>query len=107
MTINEHLITITYSFREAWQRRFREQLPAPVVVKMYPGTVKDRQQLSTIFSVLSMDFIFIIKEYLSTVKERFDGIRFDYELVNHAIKLKENREDIEYYRAELLWQYKE
>ncbi len=103
LTINDHRITITYNFREAWQRQLNGHLRPPVVIKMYPDVCQDRQRLTASFAVWSQDLIFIIKEYISTVKNRFAGISFRYELVNHAITLKENREDIHYYRAELKW----
>lgn len=105
LTLNNHRIVITYAFRELWQRRLNGHLQPPVVVRLYPSAIKDTEEITTLFSVFSGDLIFIIKEYLSAVRDRFKGITFHYELVNHAITMEEDRENIEYYRAELKWVY--
>lgn len=105
LALNGHRILITYSFRELWHRRLNGHLQPPVVIRLYPNNINDTQELTELFSIWSDDLIFIIREYLSTVKARFRGITFQYELVNHAIKMEEDRQNIEYYRAELKWVY--
>ncbi|WP_146129864.1 hypothetical protein [Flagellimonas meridianipacifica] len=100
---NGNLVTITYHYREAWQRMMNGHMRPPVVVKMYPASDVQRNRLINLFTEVSSDIIFIIKEYLSIVKQKFQGISFDYELINHVVRLKEDGEGIDHYRAEISW----
>ena len=103
LTLNGNLITITYNYREAWQRILNGHMQPPVVIKMYPGASTERKRLIQQFNLVAPDLMFIVREYLSIVKEKFEGISFQYQLVNHVIRLEENEKGIEYYRAELKW----
>lgn len=105
LVLHGDLVTITYSYRETWQRLLNGHMQPPVVVKLYPKTIKEQRELIAHFAQLSDDIVFIIREYLSVVQNKFEGIRFQYELINHAIKLSEEDEKIDYYRAELKWAY--
>lgn len=98
--------TITYHYRESWQRILNGQLRTPVEVKVFPKGSEDESMLSQHLNRAEPDLLYIIREYLSTVKERFEGIRFDYELINHKIRVGEESGSVLYYRAELKWKYK-
>jgi len=105
LTLDGNLITITYNYREAWQRILNGHMLPPVVIKMNPKVNIERKRLIEQFNMVAPDLMFIVREYLSTVKEKFEGISFEYQFVNHAIRLDENKKGIEYYRAELKWYY--
>ena len=98
--------TITYNYREAWQRILNGQLRTPVEVKLFPKGNEDENILYQHLNQAATELIYIIREYISTVKDRFEGIRFDYELINHEIRFGEDKGAVLYYRAELKWKYK-
>ncbi|KPM32188.1 Hypothetical protein I595_1837 [Croceitalea dokdonensis DOKDO 023] len=105
LTFKGHPIIIRYRPLGRWQKPNYEGLQVPVEVKMAANEVTDRQVLETIFTAIEDDLLFIIREYLSTVKTTYFGILFKYQFVNRAIKLSEQG-GMAYYRAELRWEYK-
>ena len=97
---------IIYNYRETWQTMVNGPMRTPVEVKVFPNGNDDERMLSLHLSRAAPDLLYIIREYLSVVKNRFNGIRFHYELINREIRLAEDNGSVMYYRAELKWQYK-
>ncbi|MEM9361331.1 MAG: hypothetical protein AAGA43_01800 [Bacteroidota bacterium] len=105
LTIDGNRVVIMYNYREVWQKLMNGHMQPPVVVKVYPEDVMEKDAVVGFFDKISKDIVFIIREYLSVVRKKFIGIDFKYQLVNHAFKYKEDSETIEYYSAELYWYY--
>lgn len=104
LALKGHSVIITYNFRERWQRSMNGHMKPPVVVKMHPNRITERKVLENVFTRIEDDIIFVVREYLSTIRHRFYGVSFEYALVNHAISFDDNGA-IAYYRAELKWYY--
>lgn len=105
LTLDGHRITICYTFRETWQRLLNGHMRPPVVVKVESPTGKNKEELIAVFQIIAPDILFIIREYLSIVSQRFEGISFTYMFVNHSMEREENGVKFIQYRAELKWFY--
>lgn len=96
---------ITYNYREGWNRLSNNRLKPPVVIMVFPSKNEDSSILADHLEMAKPDLIFIIREYLSLVAKRFEGIRFTYELVNYDLTREEKTGTPLFYRAELKWNY--
>jgi len=97
--------TITYNYPESWQFMMNGNIRTPVEVKVFPKGNEDERILSMHLSRAAPDILYIIREYLSLVKNRFRGIRFHYELINREIRVEDSG-SVLFYRAELKWENK-
>lgn len=97
---------IIYNYRQTWQEMVNGNARTLVEVKVFPKGNEDESMLSQHLNRAAPDILHIIREYLSSIKDRFEGIRFHYELINSEIRLAEDDGSVMYYRAELKWQYK-
>ncbi|WP_422860688.1 hypothetical protein ACOKFD_07610 [Flagellimonas sp. S174] len=106
MMIYGKRIIVTYNYD--WMGHTPDvHAPPPVSVKMYPGKKTSKDALVQDFDRATPHVLFVIREYLSIVADRFQGIEFEYQWMNHSVKINEYTGRVSYCEAELKWSYKD
>lgn len=103
LNIEGHLFRIKYNFMDDWRTSASFGFKNPVTVIYEPTRHMTEQEINQLFDAKVDHLLFVIREYLSAVKDRYKGIQFQKTFKTKQVHLDTEKRYVQAFFAELAY----